>query len=159
LFIDDMNTPYYVRRRWIAKIICVAMIIATIATFAILLTPGALNHRSVVRLLTSLSMGWLGFDHVWRNLTIPIRIYRDRLEYLNRGIPVSGLVRITRVEKNGFVKFRIKARGWWPRFFLPFYFKCDPGSPKCAAFDALKNEFESAWRFPPVTTASSTRTL
>jgi hypothetical protein len=92
----------------------------------------------------SLGAAWFNISIAWTYLNAPLKFYPDKIEFLNHAIPLSRIERITRAEEDGKIKFWIEAKDWWPRFFLPWYFRCDPGTPNCAAFDALMNEFESA---------------
>jgi hypothetical protein len=131
------------------KILGVVIFITTISYLILIIATDYTREPSTTSASTSsafvsLGAAWTNISIAWTYLNAPLKIYRDKIEYLDRVIPLSRIERITRVEEDGRIKFWIKAKGWWPKMFLPWYFKCDPGSPKCAAFDALMKGFEGA---------------
>ena len=148
MYIEDLNTRYYVRRRLMVKamgaVLAVITVAYTVYLFAELARSPFASGGSGPAALASLAGAWMCVGSSWLYLTSPLRVYRDRLEHMNLVIPVSRFKYIRRMDFIDETTFRVRPKSWRHTFLLPRYYHCDIGSPKCAAFEFLRREVERA---------------
>jgi hypothetical protein len=144
LYIQDLNTQENIKRGRRIDILTGAMA-ATTFLYALLLasspSDSSVRRNAWIQVL-SITFVWGSLYVSWLYTHTPLKIFRDRIEVMKQVIPLSRMRGITKRSDYGEMIYKIKYKGIWHKFTMPWKYECKEGSPQSAAFDTLINEHE-----------------
>lgn len=152
LFIDDMVTKENLKLR--SRLDFVFGVLAATTFFYFLLVASSpsdfLGPRSLWIQLLSLIAVWGSLYTAWLFSHLPLKIFPDRIEHMKQVIPLSRISGITSWIEDDKLFYKISYKDLRYRLIMPWWYKCEEGSPKSAALEALKREVESSGVSIPV---------